>query len=229
MPPDPSPPSPPEALPPAAAAPPARILVVDDEASVRLGCVLALRSDGWAVTGEGAARGALERLTERGERYDALVLDYAMPGLNGLELIAAVPPKLRPPILLTSAHADGAVACAALKLGVWDFLAKPLVPEELRRRVRRLLTRRHDAAAPGAWLARAYSHCQNCAWDEALRELEAWPEPERQEPAHLLTGLIHQMADRREQATAAFQRAQWWPEWHTQGVEVWQELARRLG
>ncbi len=224
MPPEPVPPSAPEA-----AAPPPRILVVDDEASVRLGCVLALRSDGWSVTGEGSSRAALERLTAGGERYDALVLDYAMPGLNGLELLAAIEPRMRPPVLLTSAHADGAVACAALKLGVWDFLAKPLVPEELRRRVRRLLTRRHDGTAPSAWLARAFSHCQNCAWDEALRELEAWPEPEREEPAHLLTGLVNQMANRQEQAAAAFQRAQWWPGWETQGTEVWHDLARRLG
>lgn len=226
MPADPVPPSTPESAP---APRPPRILVVDDEASVRLGCVLALRAEGWEVAGEGSSRAAVERLTGRGERYDALVIDYAMPEMNGVDLIAAIPTKERPPILLTSAHADGAVACAALKLGVWDFLAKPLVPEDLRRRVRRLLTRRHDATAPNAWLARAYSHCQNCAWDEALRELEAWPEPERQEPAHLLEGLIHQMADRQEKAAAAFKRAQWWPEWATQGAEVWNDLSRRLG
>ncbi len=222
-------PSPLEADRPSGGAPRPRVLVVDDEASVRLGCVLALRSDGWEAVGEGVSREALERLKVRGERYDVLVIDYAMPGLNGLELIAAIEPRLRPPILLTSAHADGAVACAALKLGVWDFLAKPLMPEELRRRVRRLHTRRHDAAAPNAWLARALSHCQNCAWDEALRELEAWPEQERQDPAHLLAGLLHEMADRREQAAAAFKRAQWWPEWSTQGTEIWLDLARRLG
>ncbi|MBL9187081.1 MAG: response regulator [Opitutaceae bacterium] len=205
------------------------MLVVDDEASVRLGCVLALRSDGWDATGESSSRGALERLTTRGEHYDVLVLDYAMPGMNGLELIAALDPRTRPPTLLASAHADGAVACAALKLGVWDFLAKPLVPDELRRRVRRLLTRRDDAKAPDAWLARALGHCQNCAWDEALRELDTWPDAERQQPAQLLSGLIHQMTDRREPAAAAFKRAQWWPEWHTQGADIWQELARRLG
>ncbi|MDP3071962.1 MAG: response regulator [Opitutaceae bacterium] len=205
------------------------MLVVDDEASVRLGCVLALRSDGWDATGEGSSRAALERLTTRAEHYDVLVLDYAMPGLNGLELIAALDPKTRPPILLASAHADGAVACAALKLGVWDFLAKPLMPEELRRRVRRLLTRRHDAKAPGAWLARALGHCQNCAWDDALRELDTWPESERQQPAYLVTGLIHQMTEGQEPAAAAFKRAQWWPGWETQGAEIWQELARRLG
>ncbi len=227
MPPDNPKPTAPEAT--TAPAAPPRVLVVDDEASVRLGCVLALRSDGWDATGEGSSRAALERLTTRGEHYDVLVLDYAMPGLNGLELTAALDPKTRPPILLASAHADGAAACAALKLGVWDFLAKPLIPDELRRRVRRLYTRRHDATAPNAWLARALGHCQNCAWEEALRELDTWPEPERQDPANLLSGLVHQMAGRTESAAAAFKRAQWWPEWETHGGETWTELARRLG
>lgn len=222
----------PENLPPPAPSPAAprapTVLVVDDEASVRLGCVVALRSDGWAVTSEGLPRAALERLTVRGERYDVVVLDYAMPGINGLEIVAAIDPAMRPPILLTSAHADGAVACAAFKLGVWDFLAKPLMPDELRQRVRRLHTRRHDATAPNAWLARALVHCQNCAWEEALREIDASPESERKAPADLLRGLVQQMAGRKEDAAAAYKRAQWWPDWETQGGEIWTELAHRL-
>jgi DNA-binding response OmpR family regulator len=206
-----------------------RVLVVDDEASVRLGCVMALRSDGWLAVGEGSSRAALERLTTRGERYDVLVFDYAMPEMNGLELTAALDPATRPPILLASAHADGEVACAALKLGVWDFQAKPLVPDELRRRVRRLLTRAKDGTAPDAWLARALGHCQRCAWSEALKELQAWPENEHVEPAALVTGLVHQMASDAARAGAAFKRARWSADWHTAGGEIWPELARRLG
>lgn len=206
-----------------------RVLVVDDEASVRLGCVVALRSDGFNVTGEGTSRAALERLTTRGERYDVLVIDYAMPELNGLELIAALGRATRPPILLASAHADGSVVCAALKLGVWDFQAKPLVPDELRRRVRRLLTRANDSAAPNAWLARALGHCQRCAWAEALKELQAWPENEQAEPATLVIGLVHHMADDAVNADAAFRRARWYPGWEKAGGEIWPELARRLG
>ncbi|MBC7365407.1 MAG: response regulator [Undibacterium sp.] len=205
------------------------MLVVDDEASVRLGCVIALRSDGFHTTGEGSSRAALERLVARGERYDVLVIDYAMPESNGLELIAALDPATRPPILLASAHAEGAVICAALKLGVWDFQAKPLVPDELRRRVRRLLTRSQDGTEPKAWLARALGHCQRCAWAEALKELQAWPESEHAEPAALVTGLVHQMSDDIANADVAFKRARWHPGWAKAGGEIWPELARRLG
>jgi DNA-binding response OmpR family regulator len=205
------------------------VLVVDDETSVRLGCVMALRSDGFLAAGEGSSRAALERLTTGGERYDVLVIDYAMPELNGLELIAGLDPATRPPILLASAHADGAVAYGALKLGVWDFQAKPLVPDELRRRVRRLLTRAHASTAPDAWLARALGHCQRCAWSEALKELQAWPAQEQVEPATLVIGLVYQMADDVVNSDAAFKRARWPRGWEKAGGEIWPELARRLG
>jgi len=204
------------------------VLVVDDEISIQRVCVITLRTEGWKAIGEVSAKAALARLTSRAEHYDALVIDYAMPEMNGLELIAALDPKTRPPILLTSAHADGAVACAALKLGVWDFQAKPLVPEELRLRVRRLLTRAQDCMAPDAWLARAMRHCQSCAWAEALRELQAWPESSRTAPAPLVTGLIHHLIGDQQSAAAAFRSAQWCPDWDKQGGEVWTELTRRL-
>lgn len=210
-----------------------RVLVVDDETSVRLGCVLTLRSDGWEAIGESSSRSALERLTRGGERYDVVMLDYAMPELDGLALAAALDPATRPPILLASAHADGAVALAALRMGIWDFQAKPFVPEELRRRVRRLHCRSRDAAEPKAWLARTLVCCHRCAWADALAELAAWPEAEQelrnQEPVDLVTGLLCQIAGNHADAALAFQRARWWPEWHRQGAEMWTELARRLG
>ena len=205
---------------------PPRVLVVDDETSIRLGCVVALRSDGWEAVGEGSPPAALERLSE--EHYDVLVLDYAMPEIDGLTLAAALDPQVRPPTLLASAYADGAVALAALRIGIWDFQAKPLVPDELRRRVRRLYNRKRDSAAPSAWMPRALGHCNRCAWSAALEELKAWPEADRIEPADLLTGLVCQLAGDAASAALAFHRARWWPEWHRQGADIWTELARRL-
>ncbi len=214
--------------PPAAARRP-RVLVVDDEASIRLGCVVTLRSDGWDAVGEASSRAALERLSSGHEHFDVLVLDYAMPDLDGLALAGGLDPRTRPPIVLASAHADGATALAALRMGIWDFQAKPMMPHELRGRVHRLHTRAKDAAAPHAWLARALLCCQRCAWSEALGELQAWPAAERADPADLVTGLVCQLAGHDAFAALAFQRARWWPDWHRQGVEMWAELARRLG
>ncbi|MEO6246802.1 MAG: response regulator [Opitutaceae bacterium] len=204
------------------------VLVVDDEASVRLGCVMALRSDGWRAVGEGSPRAALARL-QGGERFDVIVLDYAMPELDGLAFTKDLYRISRPSILLASAHADGTVVRTALLLGIWDFQAKPLLPDELRRRVRRLHTRATDAATPTAWLARALLCCQRCAWADALKELQAWPEKERTEPADLIFGLVFQLAGDEVNATRAFKRANWPPDWQSRDGEGFVELARRLG
>jgi DNA-binding response OmpR family regulator len=206
-----------------------RVLVIDDEASVRLGCVIALRADGWQAEGEASSATALRRLTGDREKFDVVVVDYATPELNGLALVAALDAKNRPPILLASAHADGGVALAALRMGIWDFQAKPLVPDELRRRVRRLHTRARDALLPTAWIPRALQYCSRGAWADALRELRACPPERRPDPVDLLIGLVSQVAGDEAGAKEAFARARWWPDWHQHDAEIWVELARRLG
>ncbi len=212
----------------ASAARVARVLVVDDEASIRLGCVLALRSAGWRADGEGSARSALGRLTEGPPVYDAVVLDYAMPDLDGLALAAALPPHGRPPILLASAHGDGAAALAALRLGLWDLLAKPLVPEDLRRRVARLVRREAAARARPTGLEAVLRQCNRCAWEEARAVLDATDDLPA-ECAALLRGLLYQVTGDVARARAAWPEARWWPGWERQGTEIWAELARRLG
>jgi CheY-like chemotaxis protein len=208
-----------------------RILVVDDEPSVRRACAFTLRAEGWGTQTEERPSEALARLVG-GERFDALVLDYAMPEMNGLELLDELEGALGlegvPPVLLASAHADGAVAWDALRFGVWDFLAKPLTPEELRRRVRRLLARPAAAAgAPGGARARALSLARKREWGGAQRALAESME-EATETDELIAGLLAQVRGDDERARDFFKRAHWWPEWRRHGAEIFFELARRL-
>lgn len=206
-----------------------RILVVDDELSVRRACAFTLRAEGWQAETEACPREALARLTG-GERFDALVLDYAMPELNGLELLRELERSRGltavPPVLLASAHADGAVAWDALHFGVWDFLAKPLTPEELRRRVRSLLGR-PAAAAAGDARAGALLLAKERSWDAALAAL-AVSRGDATETDELIGGLLAQMRGDEDEAQVRFLRAHWWPEWRRHGAEIWIELARRL-
>lgn len=206
-----------------------RILVVDDEPSVRRACAFTLRAEGWKTETEECPHKALARLAE-GERFDVLVLDYAMPGWNGLELLHELELTRGldavPAVLLASAHADGAVARDALRFGVWDFLAKPLTPEELRRCVRRLLAR-PLAAASGMVRAQALLLARKRAWSAALGVLTSPPEA-LTETDELIGGLIAQLHGDDEMAKKYFRRAHWWPEWHRHGAEIWVELARRL-
>lgn len=203
-----------------------RILILDDELSVRRVCTFALRGMGWRPEGEGSARTALARIME-GEKFDVVVLDYAMPDMDGLEFLealAAIPDKSsRPQILMASAHADGAVAKQAMSLGVWDFLAKPLMPDDIRRRTRRLLNRNIHAER-GDMIARALQLATRCEWDAALQALEQIAIS----PAPLLRGLLQEVRGDAPAARLEYARAYWSPEWSGKDADVWSELSERL-
>jgi len=207
-----------------------RILVVDDEPSVRRACAFTLRAEGWRTETEEDPRKALERLAG-GERFDVLVLDYAMPEMDGLQLLRALEQARGldavPPVLLASAHADGAVAGEAMRLGIWDFLAKPLTPEELRRRVRRLLARPIEAQ-DGVFRAQALSLARKRSWAEAQAALAESKTTPRTETDDLIAGLLAQVRGDEEEAQRYFSRARWWPDWSRHGPEIWVELASRL-
>lgn len=203
-----------------------RVLILDDEASVRRVCTFALRGLGWRPEGEGSAPVVLARIAA-GERFEVIVLDYAMPEMNGLEFLralAALPATAhRPQILMASAHADGAVARQAMQLGVWDFLSKPLMPDDLRRRTRRLL-QRATRAAQGEQLAGALACATRCDWAGALRSLEGLALA----PAPLLRGLLRELAGDPEAACLDYARAYWNTRWSEGDAEVWSELSQRL-
>jgi len=87
--------------------PPARILVVDDEADVRDAVCEALTALGYAPDAAGGAAEALERF--RPGRYDLVITDFGMPGMNGLQLarrLRALEPGL--PITVFSGDLAGA-------------------------------------------------------------------------------------------------------------------------
>lgn len=203
-----------------------RILILDDEVSTRRVCTFALRGMGWRPEGEGSARAVLDRLKD-GEAYDVIVLDYAMPEMDGLEFLAEFSKMAdltsRPPVLMASAHADGAVAKEAMRLGVWDFLAKPLTPDDIRRRVRRLINRPR-LAEEGDPMAQALQCAANCEWEEARKVLRS----EQDQRATLLRGLLHEMEGNDQAARVEFARAHWSSDWDEQGSEVWSELSRRF-
>jgi signal transduction histidine kinase len=118
-----------------------RVLVCDDEETVRLICERALARAGLEPRVFGSGRAALEAAGR--ETFDAFVLDVRMPGIDGprlLEELRTEDPDT--PCLVISGYADFDAAVALLRGGATDFLRKPFDVADLVAGVRRALERR---------------------------------------------------------------------------------------
>src|SRR5262245_17090157 len=118
-----------------------RILVVDDEARLRLSLKLLLARDGRQIdecaTG-GDAVAALSR-----QHYDLVLLDLRLPDMTGLQIMDRLKTRLDSmTVIVVSADDVIDSAIGALRLGAYDFVRKPYQPEELLNTVRNALQRR---------------------------------------------------------------------------------------
>jgi DNA-binding NtrC family response regulator len=101
-----------------------RVLVVDDEHSLRQSCASLLESEGFQVTAEGDGDRALEMLRQR--RYDILLLDLYMTRVSGLDLLA-VAKEVSPEsiVIIMTGNPSVETSVKALRQGAWDYLPKP--------------------------------------------------------------------------------------------------------
>jgi two-component system response regulator MprA len=124
---------------------PVAVLLVDDDASIRRMLERTLAAEGYdvaAVADGGAAMAAVERSVP-----DAIVLDVAMPGLDGLSVTRRLRGKgLAVPILLLTARDALEERVAGLDAGADDYLVKPFEARELAARLRALLRRNRPPA-----------------------------------------------------------------------------------
>jgi two-component system response regulator AtoC len=126
-----------------------RILVVDDEPSIRTVLKAHLSRDGYdvAIASDGAE--AVSALTA--SPFDLVISDLKMPGMSGLELLAwCIREQPGLPVVLITAHGTVDTAVEALKLGAQDFITKPFDLEELRLTVIKAL--RVEQARRRNWL-----------------------------------------------------------------------------
>jgi len=102
----------------------ARILIVDDEASIRDSLRRVLEYEDYAVHAAADGPSALEQLAER--RFDLALFDIKMPGMDGLELLERAKRARRDLVcIMVSGHGTVQTAVEATKLGAFDFLEKP--------------------------------------------------------------------------------------------------------
>jgi DNA-binding NtrC family response regulator len=120
---------------------PASILIVDDEFSVRDSFYHWFRKEGYEVTAAASAAEALEAI--RDHAYEIALIDIKMPGMDGLQLqehIHRADPQTA--VIVITAFASVDTAVRALKQGAFDYVTKPIDPDELSHLVRRALEQR---------------------------------------------------------------------------------------
>ena len=114
-----------------------RVLVIDDEAPIRLLCRVNLEAEGMSVLEAGHGPGGVE--IARSEQPDVVLLDVMMPGLDGwrvAEMLLDDPVTREIPIVFLTARADIRDRARGIDLGGLDYITKPFNPVELASLVR---------------------------------------------------------------------------------------------
>ena len=148
-----------------------RILVVDDEPTLRLGFAYALSNRETLVETAANGRTALERISA--EQFDIMILDLRMPEIDGTSVIEELRATgNRMPVILCSAALSPTVALRAIRDSVVDFLLKPVRPVDLRQAI-------HFVLEPGeSTLSRGMKAAREGKPEECIRILEETPEPD---------------------------------------------------
>ena len=116
------------------------ILIVEDDAHIRLGLCDALRAEGYEVTDCCAGSEAIPLFKQR--KPDLVVLDIMLPGRSGYDLCRDIrASKSRVPVLMLSAKSQEVDKVVGLELGADDYVTKPFSLRELLARIQALLRR----------------------------------------------------------------------------------------
>ena len=122
-----------------------RVLLVEDDASIREIATLGLEQAGFRVTASGDGRDALLRF--RQGSFDLVVLDVMLPSLDGFEVCREIRRESQVPIVMLSARDELHDIVVGLELGADDYVTKPFELPELVARIKAVL--RRSAAGPG--------------------------------------------------------------------------------
>ncbi len=112
-------------------APKPRVLVVDDEQVIRSSFNRVLSENGYTVNAASDGRSALDRLQR--ESFDLAFVDLRMPGIPGMDVVRSIrsnQPKVQ--VVIITGYGTEEAAQTASELGVVDFVAKPLAPDDIK-------------------------------------------------------------------------------------------------
>ena len=120
-----------------------KVLVVDDEEALRFLLASELEAEAFEVQSAGDGDEAIELVrarSERGDRFDVVLLDIKMPKVDGFEVLKFVKGKVpETKVIMLTAYADVKNAIESLRLGASDFVSKPYDLDDILTSINRAL------------------------------------------------------------------------------------------
>jgi signal transduction histidine kinase/DNA-binding response OmpR family regulator len=121
---------------------PDKILIVDDDPNIAALLLASLSPFGYEITSVHDGRQAREQI-ETG-RFNVAVIDYMLPGVDGIEILRHVREKqIDTAVIMITAYASLEMAVEALRLGAYDYITKPFQIDTIQSTVKRALEKRH--------------------------------------------------------------------------------------
>ena len=116
------------------------ILLVDDDVAVLASLSNLLNHFGYVVAGAANSQAAMDYVAGARNRFDVIITDLAMPGINGMEFLTLAK-KTFPdvPVIIITGHAEQCTIDEALRLGAFAYLTKPLDFQEFANTIERAL------------------------------------------------------------------------------------------
>jgi DNA-binding response OmpR family regulator len=192
----------------------ATILVVDDEANIRMSVRACLEGAGYIVL---EARNGSDALTQLATHPpDLMLLDLAMPVMDGLSVLAELQnlwDRYPTRVVVVTAHGSVKTAIQAVRLGASDFLEKPFLPEDLRLSVASVLRESaSDEPESGEGYSQVLEHVRQALrarrFQDAERELMKAGTITDDDPAFMnLAGILHECHGRIKSAQHFYEKA----------------------
>jgi DNA-binding NtrC family response regulator len=107
-----------------------RILIIDDEESIRDGCHQTLSRAGFITDTTGDAQHGMEMSLK--DTYDVILLDIRMPKMDGIEILKRLKGRIKSKIIVITGYGTISLSVEAMKLGAFDFLTKPFTTQEIK-------------------------------------------------------------------------------------------------
>ena len=121
---------------------PSAILIIDDESAIRSGVRLPLSDEGWLVDTSATGTDGLHQALAG--QYDVILLDIKLPDISGMEILKTL--RLKKPdayVIMMTGFATVQDAVKALKIGAYDYIAKPFSSDEIILSVKKALENKH--------------------------------------------------------------------------------------